>query len=458
MPSTTPSRRRFLLTGAAALAGAVAGCGERSPGTSTDETTAAGGGDGGGGGGGGTGVGAELVAEGLTSPVDVAFLADPPRRLVVDQPGRVYYHDADGLREEPYLDLRDRVVDLGGYDERGLLGLALHPSFAENGRLFVRYSAPRRAGTPSNYDHTFVLSEFRADPGAATADSDSERVLLELPEPQSNHNAGSLAFGPDGYLYVGVGDGGNANDLGTGHADDWYARNEGGNGQDLTANRLGSVLRIDVDGRGEGKPYAVPEDNPLVDREGSDEQWAWGFRNPWGMSFGPDGRLFVADAGQNRYEEVSVVERGGNYGWNVREGSHCFSTDSPSSPPSSCPTETPDGDPLLDPVVEYPHGGGAVSGIAVVGGYRYGGDAVPAFAGDYVFADWRAEGDVFVATPQEGDGRWPVEAVSVDGPSAFGPYVLGFGRDPAGDLYVLTSKEGGVSGETGALHRFVPAE
>ena len=464
MPRTTPSRRQVLRTGAAALAGVVAGCNERTPRTATGESTGAGGDTGAPGGssnpdagGGGGGVGAELVAEGFVSPVDAAFLADPARRFVVDQPGRVYYHDADGLRDDPYLDLRDRVVDLRGYDERGLLGFAFHPQFAESGRLFVRYSAPRRAGTPSNYDHTFVLSEFRADPGAAMADPDSERVLLEIPEPQSNHNAGSLAFGPDGYLYVGVGDGGNANDVGTGHVDDWYGRNEGGNGQDLTENLLGSVLRIDVDGRDGDRPYAVPDDNPLVGREGLDEQWAWGFRNPWRMSFGPDGRLFVADAGQNRYEEVSVVEKGGNYGWNVKEGTHCFSTASPSSLPSSCPSQTPAGDPLIDPVVEYPHGGGgAVTGIAVVGGYRYGGDAIPAFADNYVFADWRAEGDVFVATPRGGDGLWPVEAVSVDGTPAFGPYVLAFGRDPAGDLYVLTSKQGGVSGSSGALHRFVP--
>jgi len=138
---------------------------------------------------------------------------------------------------------------------------------------------------------------------------------------------------------------------------DWYDANAGGNGQDVSENLLGSILRIDVDvdvdgnGGGDDRNYAIPDDNPLVGTGGLDEHYAWGFRNPWRMSFGPDGRLFAADVGQNAYEEVDVVERGGNYGWNVREGTHCFEAE-------SCPDETPDGDPLVDPIIEYPHDGG----------------------------------------------------------------------------------------------------
>ncbi|WP_423750955.1 PQQ-dependent sugar dehydrogenase [Salinirarus marinus] len=414
------------------------------------------------------GVRAETLAEGFTSPVDVAFPAGLDRWFVADQPGRVYLYDSS-LRETPFLDLRDRVVDLRGYDERGLLGVATHPAFADNGRLFARYSSPPRSGTPDGYSHTFVLSEFRVDPTARRGDPESERVLLEIPEPQSNHNGGAVAFGPDGYLYAGVGDGGGTNDVGRGHVEDWYAENRGGNGQDVTENLLGSVLRIDVDDESEGRPYGIPDGNPLVGRAGRDEQYAWGFRNPWRLSFdapesdgsgagqSASGRsvdFYVADVGQNRYEEVSLVEAGGNYGWNVYEGTHCFSTEPPGSPPADCPTEMPDGDPLREPIIEYDHGGDQPNGVAVVGGYRYHRDDVPELSGAYVFADWQANGRVFAARPAE-EGQWPVDVHDVSG---LGEYVLAFGRDDAGRLYALTSDRGDVAGETGAVVRLRPEE
>jgi glucose/arabinose dehydrogenase len=414
----------------------------------------------------GTGVRAETLADGFTSPVDVDFPTGLDRWFVVDQPGRIYLYDS-GLREAPFLDLRDRIVDLRSYDERGLLGVATHPEFADNGRLFVRYSSPPRAGTPDDYSHTFVLSEFRVDPTAERGDPGDERVLLEIPEPQSNHNSGALAFGPDGSLYVGVGDGGGANDVGRGHVEDWYENNGGGNGQDVTENLLGSILRIDVDGGGDGKPYGIPDDNPLVGRAGLDEQYAWGFRNPWRMSFDTPaadasgaGRTasggafdcYVADVGQNRYEEVSLVEAGGNYGWNVYEGTHCFSTRSPGSPPETCPSETADGDALRAPIIEYDHGGSQPNGVAVVGGYRYHREDVPELSGAYVFADWRARGRVFTARPTD-EGQWPVDVLDVSG---LGPYVLAFGRDDDGSLYVLTSDQSDIAGDTGAVCRLQP--
>jgi len=405
-------------------------------------------------------VSADRLATGFTSPVAVA-VPRPGERYVVDQPGQIYRHTDGDLDSEPFLDLSDRMVPVSGYTEQGLLGLAFHPEFPTNGRFFVRYSAPPRAGTPRGYSHTFVLSEFRADTetgGAATetggADPDSERTVLEIPQPQRNHNAGAITFGPDGYLYVAVGDGGGANDAGNGHVADWYDAVDGGNGQDVTENLLGSILRIDVDGEAAATPadagentrdYAIPEDNPLVGREGLDEQFAWGFRNPWRFSFGPDGRLFVADVGQNQYEEVNVVERGGNYGWNVREGTHCFQAD-------DCPSESPEGRPLRDPVVEYPHGGQPVSGIAVVGGYLYGGNELPAFRDLYVFADWQAGGRLFAARETD-DGLWPTATVSVDSEAQFGPKVLSFGRTPAGELLVCTTAETEVTGSTGSLFR-----
>lgn len=396
-------------------------------------------------------VGMELVADGFTSPLGVEFV-DGSTLLVADQAGVVRVVDAGEPREEPLVDVRDRMVELSGYEERGLLGIALHPGYPDDSRLFVRYSAPPRNGTPDSFPHTFVLSSFAVDPDALVADPDSERTILEIPEPRGNHNAGAIVFGPDDLLYVATGDGGGANDTGTGHVDDWYDANAGGNGQDVTENLLGSVLRLDVTDTGD-EPYAVPDDNPLVDREGLDEHFAWGFRNPWGMSF-HDGDLYVADVGQNRFEEIDHVQRGGNYGWNVREGRHCFSTDSPSDPPDSCPTETPDGQPLIDPVIEYSHTGDGVSGVAVVGGYVYAGEAIPGLADRYVFADWRADGRLFVGTP--GDEKpWQTDVLPVE--DEFGSMVLGFGRDPSGELYVCTTEQAQVSGSTGAVYRITPA-
>ncbi|WP_415381973.1 PQQ-dependent sugar dehydrogenase [Halosimplex sp. TS25] len=388
---------------------------------------------------------AERVATGFTSPIAVE-VPQPGRRFVVDQTGQIRLHDDEGLREEPFLDVSDRMVDLGGgYTEQGLLGLAFHPSFDENSRLFVRYSAPPREGTPDGYSHTFVLSEFRADPAGTTADPDSETTILQIPQPQGNHNAGAVAFGPDGYLYVATGDGGGANDQGNGHVDDWYDAVGGGNGQDLTENLLGSILRIDVDGESEDRPYAIPEDNPLVGEDGLDEQYAWGFRNPWRFSFGPDGRLFVADVGQSQWEEVSVVERGGNYGWNVREGAHCFQAE-------DCPEESPRGRELRDPVVEYPHGGAEVSGIAIVGGYLYDGDSMPDLRSRYLFADWRAQGRLYAAREAD-EGLWETTTVAVESEAEFGPNVLSFGRTPEGEVLVCTTAESGVTGDSGAVFR-----
>ena len=407
-------------------------------------------------------VGLETLATGLQAPLGVAFATEADRRYVVTQPGRVFVHEPGGLRDEPFLDLRD-TVETGS--EKGLLGMALHPEFGENRRLFVRYSAPRRDGTPPDYSHTFVLAEFEATADGLRARRDSERTVLEIPEPQSNHNAGSVAFGPDGHLYVGVGDGGSGGDQGAGHADDWYDPVNGGNGQDVTENLLGSVLRIDVDDRADGRGYAVPDDNPLVGGQGRDEHYAWGFRNPWRFSF-DDGTLYVGDVGQNSFEEVSLVENGGNYGWNVKEGTHCFRRD-------DCPDATPQdvrgGEPLVDPVIEYPHSGDGVSGVSVIGGYVYRGSTLSALQGTYVFGDLQADGRLFVAQrPDDGTadaadggtaeaaddgGLWPTQVLPVSDEDASKlQRILAFGRDEAGELYVLGT---GASG--GGVHRVVPA-
>lgn len=406
------SRRGFLALGLSVAVGS-AGCLSRGD-SDTDE--------------GSLRVGLETVTDAPAAPLAFRETGDG-RTYIADRPGRV--HLLEGGSVETALNLTDTVMT---GSERGLLGLALHPGFRSNDRLYIRYSAPARPGTPPEYSHTFVLAEFRARPDG-TIDPASERTLLEIPQPQGNHNSGPIRFGPDGYLYVGVGDGGGGGDVGTGHVADWYEETPGGNGQDVTENLLGSLLRIAVDN---GDPYAVPGDNPLVGRNGLDEQYAWGLRNPWGISF--DGEnCYVADVGQNRFEEVNRVEAGGNYGWNVTEGTECFDA-------GDCPGTAPGGDPLREPVIEYPHSGADVSGVAVVGGHVYRGSAVPELDGRYVFGDLQT--GLFVADPAE-EGLWQTAVLPVeDGSQDRLGRLLGLGQGRAGEGYALTGR---------GVHRIVPA-
>ncbi len=418
----------------------------------------------------GNGVGADdpvlgiaLVAEGLTAPVTLVESPDETDRLfVVDQAGQIRVIAADGtLLPTPFLDLSGSIVALNpNFDERGLLGLAFHPQYATNGRFFVYYSAPSRPGTPQDYNHTSVISEFQVSGSDAdVADPASERVLLEVPQPQANHNAGTVAFGPDDFLYISLGDGGGGDDVGLGHVEDWYEANEGGNGQDVEANLLGSILRIDVD---TGDPYGIPSDNPFVGEAGLDEIYAYGFRNPYRFSFDQaSGALLVGDAGQELYEEVSFVERGGNYGWNVKEGTHCFNTDDPDTSRPSCPGTGEFDELLVDPVVEYENAkDGDGVGIVVVGGHVYRGTDIPGLGGVYVFGDFSTsfespDGLVLVALPV-GAGMWPVqEARFGRSGERLGAFVLGFGQDLDGEVYVLTSQTGTPTGTTGRVHRLV---
>jgi glucose/arabinose dehydrogenase len=344
-------------------------------------------------------VGLRLIADGLTSPVALVDAPDGTDRLfLVDQIGLIRIIMSDGsLATTPFLDLRSRLVALmPDFDERGLLGLAFHPNYASNGRFFVYYSAPLRPGAPAGFDVTSTIAEFRVSADPNRADPASERILLQIDKPQFNHNGGTVAFGPaDGYLYISIGDGGGADDVGLGHVEDWYATNAGGNGQDVVQNLLGSILRIDVNG---AVPYAIPADNPFVGRAGLDEIWAYGLRNPYRFSFDMGGShsMLAGDAGQELWEEVSLVTAGGNYGWNVKEGTHCFSTASPSEALAECPSQDPDGVPLIDPILEYPHPENApadgpedIAGVSVIGGIVYRGSALPGLVGRYVFGPSR---------------------------------------------------------------------
>jgi glucose/arabinose dehydrogenase len=417
-------------------------------------------------------IGVELVADGLTAPVTLVAPPDGSGRLfVVDQVGLIRVIDADGtLRPEPFLDIRSRIVPLmPSFDERGLLGLAFHPSYSTNGRFFVYYSAPLRAGAPAGFDHTSHIAEFLVSADPDRADPASERILLQVDEPQFNHNGGTLLFGPDGFLYISLGDGGGADDVGLGHVEDWYEANAGGNGQDIQQNLLGGILRIDVDS---GVPYGIPPDNPFTATpgcsDGCDETFAYGFRNPYRMSFdlGGSHQLFVGDAGQELWEEVSIVILGGNYGWNVKEGTHCFSTENPDESPAECPDHVLSGiragDPLIDPVIEYanhhqPGGLGAV----VVGGHVYRGRVLRQLVGRYVFGDWSTEfeepdGTLFVASPRK-QRPWLMQELRVaNRPSGrIDHYVLGFGQDMSGEVYVLVSESTGPTGNTGKVFKLV---
>src|SRR5215213_3270695 len=345
-------------------------------------------------------IGLKLVADNLTSPI--ALVAAPDlsgRRFIVDQIGVIRILTSEGkLLDKPFLDLRDRMVQLNPqYDERGLLGLAFHPGFGSNHRLFVYYSVPLRSRAPNDWDHTNRLSEFKIladDPNQV--DPASEKVLLEDDHPYMNHNGGTIAFGPDNYLYLSIGDGGNKNDIGRGHTPNI------GNGQDIRKLE-GKILRLDVD-RGSG--YRSPRDNPFVNKRGLNEIFAYGFRNPYRFSFDIGGthQLFVGDAGQDLYEEVSIVTNGGNYGWNIKEGTHCFNPQDEEHSPEHCRDTGYTGEPLIDPVIEYNHpqeeeeagataaaeeeeGQAEIVGEVVVGGYVYRGEAIPEFAGQYVFGD-----------------------------------------------------------------------
>ncbi len=406
----------------------------------------------------------KLVAEGMTAPIQLTAPEDGSgRRFIVDQIGLIYILTEEGeLLDEPFLDITDKVVNLAaGYDERGLLGLAFHPDYQNNGRFFIYYSAPPTPKTPESWNHVNRLVEYRvssSDPNRA--DPDPVRTLLEMPWPYANHNGGTLAFGPDGYLYIPLGDGGNRDDQGRGHAEDWYKANAGGNGQDIKQNLKGSILRIDVNNIPEGKPYGIPPGNPFVGRPGLDEIWAYGFRNPFRIAFDPKtGVLYAGDAGQEQWEEIDIVIKGGNYGGNVREGMHCFDAEAAEHFPFNCPDTGAFGEPLIDPIIEYDH----YNGIVVVGGAIYRGSLAPALVGKYIFADWssvhaKPRGTLFIASPPpEPNAMWDRTTLHVelqDG-GTFHEYIRSFGRDANQEMYVLTSDNTGPYGNKGKVFKII---
>jgi glucose/arabinose dehydrogenase len=408
-------------------------------------------------------VGLKSFSEGFTSPIAlVPFPDGDGSMLVADQVGIISILSKSGvLKGQPYLALSDRLTKLNqGFDERGLLGLAVHPSYSENGKIYVYYSAPLRAGAPDDWDHTSRISEFtvRSD-DAQRADMASERVILEFDEPYFNHDGGCLSFGPDGYLYIGSGDGGNANGVGRGHSPI-------GNSQDLST-LLGKILRVDINS---GAPYAIPEDNPFSGENVRPEIYALGLRNPWRFSFDRGGShdLIAADIGQTLYEEVNLIVKGGNYGWNVREGNYCFDPKNPKVSPENCPESDLQGRPFIGPILEYKNANGfrndpEAKGISITGGYVYRGSAIPALKGAYVFADWTVNwavpmGAVYYARPSVDGTAWSMNALPLQGKKdgKIQGYVTAFGEDADGELYLLTNGLNGLSQRKGKVYKLSP--
>lgn len=418
----------------------------------------------------------ETVASGLTAPVYLTHAGDGTDRLfVVDQPGKIWLIENGQLLSTPFLDVTDRVympgffgtLDVNDFDERGLLGLAFHPDFANPQspgyqKIYTYTSEPNdfppdftTEPLPAEavFDHQSVITEWTVDSANPNIiDTGTRREIMRIDEPQFNHDGGMVDFGRDGYLYISLGDGGAADDVADGHG-------ATGNGQNINTVH-GSILRIDpldpmtttasLDAIGLNGQYRVPAGNPFVGVDGVDEIYAYGFRNPWRFSFHPDtGDLIVGDVGQNDIEEIDIVHAGGNYGWNLKEGTFRF--DSATGTVNDDMTALPAG--LIDPVAEYDHD----EGITVIGGYIYRGSAIPELWGKYVFGDFSsgfflADGRLLYA--DLGTGLIQEFTIGVDDRN-LGLYVKAFGQDADGELYLLAGTNLGPFGTGGMVLKIV---
>ena len=352
----------------------------------------------------------ELVefASGFRSPVDISNAGDD-RLFITERDGTVKILNADGSSGGTFLDIDNMVTSCGGGCEIGLLGLAFHPDFAENGFFYVNYTAVGGGNT-----HISRFSVAANNP--SVADPNSEVLLFNIPQPYGNHNGGCIKFGPDGYLYIGMGDGGS-----------------GGDPQAFSQNRqslLGKMLRVDVDN---GSPYSIPADNPFAnDDETLDEIWSIGLRNPWRFSFDREtGDMWIADVGQNEWEEIDFEPAGSpggvNYGWRCREGFETFNN-------SNCPPASQ----LTDPVHVYETSSGFGQGCSITGGFVYRGCDFPEFYGKYIYGDY-CSSRIWALT-NNGDGTFSnEELLNYDNNE-----ISGFGEDINGELYMAAIGEGKI--------------
>jgi len=397
------------------------------------------------------------VVEGLIAPLGMVVPDDGSRRMFVyDQAGVAWVMAEDaGILPALLLDVRSRLVTFGNYDERGLLGLAVHPNFVQHPLIYTYTSEPvagpadfvnvMPAGVANN--HQSVVAEWRMDPADPNRiDPASRREMLRIDKPQSNHNGGTLHFGPDGLLYISLGDGGRANDVADGHV-------PGGNAQNLQ-RIYGKLLRIDVDGNNSANGrYGIPKDNPFVGQNAVHEIYAYGLRNPYTYSFDSlTGDLYLGDAGQNNIEEVDLIVKGGNYGWNVKEGSFWFDSVTANIGKVVTGPVRPVPPDLIDPIAEYDHADGSV----VIGGYVYRSNRVAVLQDRYVFGDWGSFGApsarLFYLDP-----NFVIKELRIglaDRPAGF--WLRGFGQDADGELYVFGSTVIGPTGNTGRMFKIVP--
>lgn len=448
----------------------------------------------------------ETVATGLIAPLKGVLAPLDPRMFVVDQVGILWAVNLTNGTKSVFLDVRTRLVTLGKFgpntfDERGLLGVAFHPNYRSNGLLYTYASEPATMRPDyttmippfpvcpvpprrTTAEHQSVIAEWRVpNPSnpASVVNPASRRELLRIDEPQFNHNGGDLNFGPDGMLYISVGDGGGADDQDCQvHADGGVIGHQGnGNGQKLNTP-LGKILRIDVDGRDSPNgQYGIPADNPFIGRAGAlGEIWAFGFRNPFRFSFdSATGDLFVGDVGQNDIEEVDIVVKGGNYGWNLKEGTFFFDMKGFAADPTGFGEATlvdtgriPTGTVLEDPIAEYDTHN---EGHSVIGGFMYQGTRIPQLRDRYLFGDFSrlfvnrigTDGRLFylVEKPFAQRPLLQIAEFRLVGQERLGLALFGFGQDHAGEVYVLGNATGVPFPErttgrnTGVVLRIAPA-
>jgi len=363
----------------------------------------------------------QLVTDQVSHPTAFAVTKHLPDHVFIcEQEGQIRIIQNGKLSPTPFLDITKDVLKRDGYDERGLLGLAFHPDYASNGKFYVYVSVPA-VPAEKGVDHRSEIREYTVrKENKLLADQASMKKVLVFDQPQSNHNGGDLKFGPDGFLYISAGDGGGADDK----------HGQFGNAQNLT-NLLGKILRIDVS----KTPYTIPEDNPFVKtQDAKGEIYAYGLRNPWRFSFDKStGQLFAGDVGQNKYEEVDIITKGGNYGWRPVEGLHDFRPDDPK------PVNP------IAPIAEYPH----PEGLSITGGFVYRGKAIPTLSGKYIFGDMMGPA---WALDHKTNNQWTREKLSI-GKDAGYWHVYSFGEDLSGELYILTVL---LDNNKGAVYKLVP--
>lgn len=364
----------------------------------------------------------QKITDTLEALTDMAFPGNGDV-WVTEQAGKIWVIRNGKLNDAPLLDLRSIMLKINnGYEERGLLGITLHPQFSSNKKFYVFYS--RRS--TQKFDHTDVVAEYKLS-DADHVDPNSGRIILAVEKPDGNHDGGCLKFGPDGYLYISLGDGGGQHDK----------HGTIGNGQNMNT-LLGKILRVDIN---TDSGYVVPKDNPFVGKpDVKPEIWAYGFRNPYRFSFDKvTKQLFAGEVGQDLWEEVDIVKKGANYGWRIVEGTHCHNFTN--TPETGCNIKG-----ITMPISEYDH----KEGVSVMGGYVYNGNQLPSLKSKYVFADWT--GPIFYL--QKSNNTWLRGKITLQNIPA-NLKITGINEDGAGELYVLTNPDTGPGNKKCGIYKIV---